>query len=122
MNMQSKNLGLSSAILGSACCVGPALLAFPSVFGFAGGFFSRYHWAFIGVGAAGVAAAWWQFMQERRQLRAGAAQMRNHGVTQAILVFSTVLIVAVFAFGAYPLLACRASVPAAGADSPTRWC
>lgn len=113
MNMQSKNLGLISAILGSACCVGPAFLAFVGVFGFAGGFFSRYHWAFIGVGAAGVLAAWWQFLRERRRLRAMAARMRNEAATRAILILSTAVIVAVFSFSAYPQLLQRASTPAA---------
>lgn len=115
--MQSKNLGLISAILGSACCVGPVLLAFLGVFSLAGGFFSRFHWAFIGVGAVGVAAAWWQFRREKRQLRAVAARMRNEAVTRDILIFSTVLIVAVFGFSAYPLLARRARVPTATATT-----
>lgn len=115
--MQSKNLGLISAGLGSACCVGPALLAFVGVVGFAGGVFSRYHWVFIGVGAAGVVAAWWQFMRERRQLRAVAARMRNGKVTRAILIFSTVIIGAVFGFSAYPQLARRASASAAAATA-----
>ncbi|MGH9358771.1 MAG: heavy-metal-associated domain-containing protein [Terriglobia bacterium] len=114
MNMQSKNLGLISAVLGSACCVGPALLTLLGVFSFAGGFFSRYHWEFIAAGAVGVAAAWWQFMRERRQLRAVAVRVRNEGVTRAILVFSTALIVTVFGFSFYPLLlAQRPSVSAA---------
>lgn len=123
--MQSKNLGLISALLGSACCVGPVLLAFVGVVGFAGGFFSTHHWVFIGVGAAGVVAAWWQFMRERRQLRAVAARMRNEKVTRAILIFSTVVIVAVFGFSTYPQLAQRASMPdaattaAAGVQSIT---
>lgn len=115
--MQSKNLGLISAILGSACCAGPALMAFLGVFGFAGGFFSRFHWAFIGVGAVGVAAAWWQFRREKRQLRAVAARMRNEAVTRDILIFSTLLIVAVFGFSVYTQLARRASVPAATATT-----
>lgn len=113
--MQSKNLGLISAVLGSACCVGPALLAFVGVVGFAGGFFSRYHWVFIGVGAVGVVTAWWQFARERRQLRAAATRMRNENVTRDILVFSTAVIVAVFGFSTYPRLAQRASVPTAAA-------
>ncbi len=110
--MQSKNLGLISALLGSVCCVGPALLAVFGVFGFAGGFFSAYHWWFIGLGVVGVAAAWWQYGREKRKLHALAAQMRHEGTTRAILAFATGLIVVVLGFSVYPLVARQASVAA----------
>lgn len=110
--MQAKNLGLLSAIVGSACCVGPAFLVILGVFGFAGGFFTRYHWFFIAAGAVGVAVAWWQYGRERRKLRAMAARMRNEEVTRLILAFATALIVIVTGLDAYPLLV-RRSAPAA---------
>lgn len=109
--MQSKNLGLVSAILGSACCVGPALLAFLGVFGFAGGFFSKFHWEFVILGSIGVTGAWWQFLRERRQLQAVAARMRNERITRAILVFSTLVIVGVLGTSIYPLVVRGASAP-----------
>ncbi len=107
--MQSKNLGLFSAVVGSVCCVGPALLAFLGLFGFAGGFFARYHWYFIAAGAAGVAIAWWQYWREKRKLHALAARMRNEGRTQAVLAFATGVIVVVVGFSVYPLLARQTS-------------
>lgn len=109
--MQAKSLGLVSAIIGSACCVGPAFLAILGVFGFAGGFLATYHWYFIAAGAIGIAVAWWQYRREQRKLRAVASRLRNEGVTRAILAFATVLIVIVFGISAYPLLA-RRSAPA----------
>lgn len=115
--MQARSLGLVSAILGSACCVGPALLAVLGVFGFAGGFFATYHWYFIAAGAIGVSAAWWQYRREQRKLRAVAARMRNEGVTRAILVFATALIVMVTGLDAYPLLARRPASAVAEASS-----
>lgn len=107
--MQSKSLGMISALVGSVCCVGPALLAFLGLFGFAGGFFASYHWWFTGVGVVGVAAAWWQYGRERRKLHALAARMRHEGRTQAVLVFATAVIVVVVGLSVYPLLARQAS-------------
>jgi copper chaperone len=115
--MQARNLGLVSAVLGSACCVGPALLAVLGVFGFAGGFLATYHWYFIAAGAIGVSVAWWQYGREKRKLRAVAARMRNEKVTRAILTFSTALIVIVTGMDAYPLLARRSASPVAEASS-----
>lgn len=109
--MRAKNLGLLSAIVGSACCVGPALLAALGVVGFADGFLAAYHWYFIGAGAIGVLVAWWQYGREKRKLRAVAVRMRNEGVTRAVLVFATALIVIVTGLDAYPLVA-RRSAPA----------
>ncbi len=110
--MKSKNLGLISALLGSVCCVGPALLAVFGLFGFAGGVFARYHWWFISLGVAGVAAAWWQYWREKRKLHALAARMRNEGRTQAVLAFATGVIVVVVGFSVYPLLARQANAAA----------
>jgi copper chaperone CopZ len=116
--MQARSLGLLSAIIGSACCVGPAFLAILGVFGFAGGFLATYHWYFIGIGAIGVAVAWWQYGRERKKLRAMAARMRNERVTRAILIFATALIVIVTGLDAYPLLARRSPPAVAEASSP----
>jgi copper chaperone CopZ len=106
--MQARNVGLGSAIVASACCVGPALLAFLGLASFGGGYLSRYHWYFLAVGLVGVSLAWLQFGRERRKLHALAAQMRNERVTRGILLFATVVIVAVAALNAYPALARRA--------------
>jgi len=103
--MRSKNLGLISALVSSVCCVGPALLAFLGLFGFAGGAFSRYHWYFIAAGVIGVAVAWWQYSREKKQLHALGSRMRNEGTTRIILALSTAVIVVVLGFSTYPLLA-----------------
>ncbi|TAM83359.1 MAG: hypothetical protein EPN47_04405 [Acidobacteria bacterium] len=110
--MRSRNLGLISALVSSICCVGPALLAFVGLFGFAGGVFSRYHWYFIAAGVIGVAVAWWQYTREKRQLHALGSRMRNEGTTRAVLAFSTAIIVVVLGFAVYPLMARQASSPA----------
>jgi copper chaperone CopZ len=115
--MQARNLGLLSALIGAACCVGPAFLAILGVFGFAGGFLATYHWYFIGIGGIGVAVAWWQYGRERGKLRAMASRMRNERVTRAILVFATALIVIVTGLDAYPLLARRSPSAVAEASS-----
>jgi copper chaperone CopZ len=117
--MKSKNLGLISALVGSVCCVGPALLAFLGLFGFAGGFFANYHWWFIGVGVVGVAVAWWQYTREKRQLHALGSRMRNEGTTRAVLAFSTAIIGVVLGFAVYPLMARQASSPAGSAAATT---
>lgn len=114
--MKSKNLGLVSALVSSVCCVGPALLAFLGLFGFAGGVFSRYHWYFIAAGVIGVAVAWWQYTREKQQLHALGSRMRNEGTTRAILAFSTGVIVVVLGFAVYPLMA-RQAVRSASRDS-----
>jgi copper chaperone CopZ len=105
--MRAKNLGLGSALIASACCVGPALLAFVGLASFGGGVFSRYHWYFLAVGLVGVSLAWWQFQREKRKLHALAAQMRNERVTRSILLVSTAAIALVFALNAYPVFARR---------------
>ncbi len=92
----------------------PALPAFLGLATLAGGFFAKYHWHFIAAGVIGVSAAWWQFRREKRKLRALAAQMRNERVTRTILSLATVLIAAVVALSAYPLLARRATSEVAG--------
>jgi mercuric ion transport protein len=107
--MKSKNLGLISALVSSICCVGPALLAFVGLFGFAGGVFSRFHWYFIAAGVIGVAVAWWQYSREKRQLHALGSRMQNEGTTRAVLAFSTGIIAVVLGFAVYPLLARQAS-------------
>lgn len=111
--MRSKNLGMISAVVGSVCCVGPALLALLGLFGFAGGFFAKYHWYFIAAGVIGVSAAWWQFGREKRKLHALAARMRNEETTRAVLALATVVMVVVLGFSVYPLLA-RPANSAAG--------
>ncbi len=113
--MRARNLGLGSAIVASACCVGPALLAFLGLATLAGGFFAKYHWYFIAAGVIGVSAAWWQFRREKRKLHALAAQMRNERVRRSVLSIATALIVVVVVLSAYPVLARRASSEAAGA-------
>jgi copper chaperone CopZ len=110
--MKSRNIGLVSALLGSVCCVGPALLAVFGLFGLAGGFFSAYHWWFVGLGVVGMAAAWWQYAREKRKLRALATRMRNEGTTRAVLAFATAVIVVVLGFSMYPLVARQASAAA----------
>lgn len=109
--MRSRNLGLISALVSSICCVGPALLAFVGLFGFAGGVFSRFHWYFIAAGVIGVGVAWWQYTREKKQLHALGSRMRNEGTTRAVLAFSTGIIVVVLAFAVYPLMARQASSP-----------
>jgi hypothetical protein len=71
--MQSKNLGLLSPFVGSICCVGPALLAFLGLFGFAGGFFANYHWSFIAAGLIGVSRMVAVLSGEAQAARAGGA-------------------------------------------------
>jgi mercuric ion transport protein len=117
--MKSKNLGLISALVSSICCVGPALLAFVGLFGFAGGVFSWYHWYFIAAGVIGVAVAWWQYRREKKQLHALGSRMRNEGTTRAVLAFSTGIIAVVLGFAVYPLLARQASSPTAPVAATT---
>jgi copper chaperone CopZ len=117
--MKSKNLGLISALVGSVCCVGPALLAFLGLFGFAGGVFSRYHWYFIAAGVIGVAVAWWQYSREKKQLHALGSRMQNEGTTRAILAFATAVIVVVLGFSTYPFLARQCARTPSG-DSQVR--
>ena len=98
------------------CCMRPALLAFLGLFSFAGGVLSTLHWEFVILGVICVTAAWWHFLRERRQLRAGAAQMRNQRVTRAILIFATLVIVGMLGTSIYPLMVRGANTPVSAAS------
>lgn len=62
--MKAGKFGIVSAILASACCIGPLLLAAVGL-GAGAAFFGRYHWFFL-IGAMVVLAwAWTKYLREK---------------------------------------------------------
>src|SRR5207244_6347671 len=62
--MKAKNAGILSAILGSACCIGPLLLLAIGV-GSGAVFIGRYHWFFIIGAMTALTWAWAKYLREK---------------------------------------------------------
>ncbi|NIR93588.1 MAG: hypothetical protein GWO08_07910, partial [Gammaproteobacteria bacterium] len=95
--MQAHKLGILSAITASACCIGPLLVILLGL-GTLGltTFFSQYHWVFIGLGAALLAAAWDYYYREKKRCASEQCEFRNKKVTRNTLIGAS-LVVLIFA-------------------------
>lgn len=94
--MKAGKVGIASAVLASACCVGPIVLVLLGLGGSVlGAFLAEYHWH-LQIGAVVVLAlAWWIFLHERKRLCTIASDRKGEKVTKTTLGIVSI-IVAVF--------------------------
>lgn len=94
--MKAGIVGITSALLASACCVGPIVLVLLGLGGSVfGAFFSEYHWH-LQVGSLMVLAlAWYRLLKEKKKCSATGCGVKGEQMTKYILGLVT-LIVAVF--------------------------
>lgn len=107
--------GIFSALLASACCIGPLLFV---ALGLGGGaaFLGRYHWLFLAGGAAVLAWAWIRFFREKRAC-AGDAQQPMVGRNTALLMLIAATAV-VLGFGALNITRYLPATSAAQSRAP----
>ena len=118
--MKADRLGLLSAMLASACCLGPLLLMLLGL-GSAGvgAWLGRAHWWFTGAAALLLTAGWRRYITEHARCRSGACQMVRPKRTRWMLVAASIIVAgftglkawAAFGPAARPM---TASVAAAG--------
>jgi len=89
--MKAGRFGIISAILASACCLGPLLLV---AIGLGGGaaFFGRYHWLFL-IGGIGVLTwAWAKYLREKTVCDCEHKSMKGRNTALFTLLAATVIV------------------------------
>lgn len=101
--------GIVSAILASACCIGPLLLV---AVGLGGGaaFLGRYHWLFLAAGVGVLTWAWIKFIREKRACDCEGKPMASRRAGLFMLLAATAI---VLGFGALNISRYVRPVPAA---------
>jgi copper chaperone CopZ len=106
--MDAKKLGITSALLVSACCVGPILLVLLGLGGIGlAGVLGRYHWHMQGGAVVLLSLAWWVFLRERRKLHGLAAKMKGEKVTMTTLGVASAVVVVFLLMSTYTALSAR---------------
>jgi len=87
-SMKAGKFGILSAILSSACCIGPMLLV---AMGLGGGaaFFGRYHWFFLLGGLAVLSWAWARYLREKTACDCEHRAMNARRASFFTLLFAT---------------------------------
>ncbi len=94
--MKADRLGILSALLASACCLGPMLLVLLGLGSLGlGAVLGRYHWWFIGTALTLLVGAWRRYLKEAARCRAGSCAMARGKTTRMALLLASV-VVAVF--------------------------
>lgn len=90
--MKAKQAGILSALLASACCIGPLLLV---AIGLGGGasFVGRYHW-FLLIGGLGVLTwSWVKYLREKKECDCLHQPMEGRRGALVTLIASTVIVI-----------------------------
>lgn len=94
--MKASKLGILSALIASACCVGPLLLILLGLGSLGiGAAIGKYHWYFIAGALVLIAFAWRSFFKEKKTCNLKGCEMENKRVTLITLIIVS-LIVAIF--------------------------
>lgn len=117
--MKAGKVGIFSAILASACCIGPILLVLLGLGGTVwGSFFSEYHWH-LQIGAIVVLAlAWSIFLRERKRLHAIAADMKGEKMTKTTLSIVTLIVVIFIGLSGFTALQANKSEQPTTTEAP----
>jgi len=117
--MDAKKLGISSALLASACCVGPILLVLLGLGGIGlASFLGKYHWYLQGAAVLLLSVAWWVFLRERRKLHGLAAKMKGEKATMATLSIASIIVAAFLGMSIFTAVAARLHAASAAASAP----
>lgn len=92
--MKASKLGILSALIASACCVGPLLLILLGLGSLGiGAAIGKYHWYFILAAFALIGFAWRSYLKEKKTCNLKGCQMENKRITLIILILSTFIVV-----------------------------
>ena len=89
--MKAKQAGILSAILASACCIGPLLLVAIGVSSWAA-LVGRYHWFFLVAGMAVLTWAWAKYLREKTICDCEHKPMGGRRSVMLTLLITTVLV------------------------------
>lgn len=91
--MNSKKLGILSALTASICCVGPLVLILLGLGGLGlGAVIGKFHWYFILGAALLLAFAWANFFKEKKSCETQACTMEGKKMTRNILILASVVV------------------------------
>jgi mercuric ion transport protein len=91
--MKAGKFGVVSAILASACCIGPLLLAAVGL-GAGAAFFGRYHWFFLLGAMAVLAWAWSKYLREKTACECEHKTMEGRRASLYTLLGASVVVAA----------------------------
>ena len=113
--MKAGKIGALAAVLASACCVGPLLLAVLGLGSLGlGAVLGQYHGVLQGAAVVGLTLAWYIFLKERRRICCSlASKVRNERTTLLMLSLATVAVVAFLGLNLYTATRTGLSTPAA---------
>lgn len=91
--MRASKAGVVSALLASACCVGPLLLIAIGL-GSGAAFLGRYHWFFLIGGFAVLTWSWAKYLREKTVCDCEHTEMQGRRATMWTLLLATVVVLA----------------------------
>lgn len=92
--MNAQKVGITSAVIASICCIGPLLLVLLGLGGLGlGAFLGKYHWIFIGAGAAILVTAWALYFREKRRCESEHCEMQSKKLSLVTLAIATVAVI-----------------------------
>jgi mercuric ion transport protein len=89
--MKASKAGVVSALLASACCIGPLLLIAIGL-GSGAAFLGRYHWFFLIGGLAVLTWAWAKYLREKTVCDCEHTQMQGRRGTMWTLLLATAVV------------------------------
>lgn len=89
--MKASKAGVVSALLASACCLGPLLLIAVGL-GSGAAFLGRYHWFFLIGGLAVLTWSWAKYLREKTVCDCEHTQMQGRRGTMWTLLLATVIV------------------------------
>ncbi len=90
--MKAKQAGILSAILASACCVGPLLLIAIGL-GSGAAFVGRYHWFFLIGGIVVLTWAWAKYLREKTVCDCEHRKMEGRQTGMFTLLVATIIVI-----------------------------
>lgn len=89
--MKASKAGVVSALLASACCIGPLLLIAIGL-GSGAAFLGRYHWFFLIGGLAVLTWAWAKYLREKTVCDCEHTEMKGRRGAMLTLFFATIIV------------------------------
>lgn len=89
--MKASKAGVLSALLASACCIGPLLLIAIGL-GSGAAFLGRYHWFFLLGGLAALTWAWTKYLREKTACDCEHTEMPGRRGTMWTLLLATAVV------------------------------
>lgn len=91
--MNSKSLGILSAVTASICCIGPFVLIVLGLGGLGvGAVIGKFHWHFILAAIIFLGFAWRSYFKEKNACDAKQCTMEGKNITKTILTLASVIV------------------------------